>query len=93
MTERRFCIVPASMTASRTETDGRPDYVDPRYFRFKELWQHDVQVEVRADDAFSFYAGVNNLTDQKPDIGFETNVPISPLGRYLYAGARVSFGR
>jgi hypothetical protein len=38
------------------------------------------------------YAGVNNFTDQKPDIGFETNVPISPVGRYLYAGAKMTLG-
>ena len=78
---------------SRFSTDDNPDFVDPRYFRFKELWQHDVQVQIAATDAYSFYAGVNNLGDQKPDIGFETNVPISPVGRFFYAGARVNFGR
>lgn len=77
---------------TRFQTDDNPEFVDPRYFRFKELWQHDLQVEVRANDQFAFYAGVNNLADQKPDIGFETNVPISPIGRFFYAGARVGFG-
>lgn len=77
---------------ARIQTDGRDDFVDPRYFRFKELWQHDVQASIAANEDFSFYAGVNNLGDQKPDIGFETNVPISPLGRYFYAGARFGFG-
>jgi iron complex outermembrane recepter protein len=78
---------------ARVTTDDNPTFVDPRYFRFKELWQHDMQVQVRATEAFSVYAGVNNLTNQKPDIGFETNVPISPVGRFFYAGARVNFGR
>jgi len=78
---------------SRFATDDNPSFVDPSYFRFKELWQHDVQVEVAAGDRFSFYGGVNNLGDQKPDIGFETNVPISPLGRFFYAGARVRLDR
>ncbi len=78
---------------SRFSTDDNPGFVDPRYFRYKELWQHDVQVQIEATDAFAFYAGVNNLADQKPDIGFETNVPISPVGRYVYAGAKVNFGR
>ncbi|MET0376522.1 MAG: TonB-dependent receptor, partial [Rhizorhabdus sp.] len=77
---------------SRINTDSNPDFVDPRYFRFKALWQHDVQVQVAATEAFSFYGGVNNLFDRKPDIGFETNVPISPLGRYLYVGAKARFG-
>ncbi|WP_374293465.1 TonB-dependent receptor plug domain-containing protein [Sphingomonas sp.] len=78
---------------ARITTDDNPSFVDPRYFRFKELWQHDVQVQVRANEGLAFYAGVNNLADQKPDIGFETNVPISPVGRFLYAGARVNLGR
>ena len=45
--------------------------------------------QVAVDAAFSFYAGVNNLGDEKPDIGFETNAPISPVGRYAYAGVKV----
>ena len=77
---------------ARILTDDNPSYVDPRYFRFKELWQHDVQAQYNVDDTFSFYVGVNNLGDQKPDIGFETNVPISPVGRYFYSGVRVNLG-
>ncbi|MBB4860358.1 hypothetical protein HNO88_003701 [Novosphingobium chloroacetimidivorans] len=38
-------------------------------------------------DTFAFYAGVRNFTNQGPDIGFETIVPISPFGRFFYAGA------
>ena len=76
----------------RIDTDSNPSYVDPRYLRYNELWEHDVQFDLKVDERFSFYGGVNNLTDQKPDIGFETNVPISPMGRYFYAGARVNLG-
>ena len=75
---------------TRFQTNDNPSFVDPRYFRFKELWQHDLQVQVRATDAYAFYAGVNNLANQRPDIGFETNVPISPIGRFFYAGARIN---
>ncbi|WP_235523984.1 TonB-dependent receptor plug domain-containing protein [Sphingomonas sp. Leaf33] len=78
---------------SRFATDDNPTFVAPQYFRFKELWQHDVQLAIAAGKDFSFYLGANNLADQKPDIGFETNVPVSPLGRYLYAGVRVGLGR
>ncbi|MEH3038416.1 MAG: TonB-dependent receptor [Sphingomonas adhaesiva] len=80
----------ATRRFTRVETDGRPDFVDPRYFRFKALWQHDLQVEWRAGKDFAFYVGATNLGDQRPDIGFETNVPISPVGRYVYAGARIN---
>ena len=77
----------------RFDTDDDPNYVAPEYFRFKELWQHDVQVQVQANDAFAFYAGVNNLANQKPENVFQTNVPISPVGRFFYAGARVTLDR
>lgn len=76
----------------RIDTDNNPSLVDPRYFRYKELWSHDLQAQVRVDDRFAFYGGVNNLIDQRPDIGFETNLPISPVGRYFYAGARMGIG-
>ena len=78
---------------SRFESDGNANLVDPRYFRYKALWQHDLQAQVEVADDFAFYGGVNNLADQKPDIGFQTNVPISPVGRFFYAGARMRFGR
>jgi outer membrane receptor protein involved in Fe transport len=77
---------------NRVTTNDNPTFVDPRYFRFKELWQHDVQVQVQVDDAFTFYTGVNNLGDQRPDIGFETNVPVSPVGRFFYTGIRMNLG-
>ncbi|WP_163959990.1 TonB-dependent receptor plug domain-containing protein [Sphingomonas insulae] len=77
---------------SRFETDGNATLVDPRYFRYKALWQHDLQAQVAVGEDFAFYGGVNNLANQKPDIGFQTNVPISPVGRYLYAGAKLRFG-
>lgn len=49
---------------ARINTDTNPTYVDPQYFRFKQLWQHDVYVEFRAGDRFSFYGGVNNVADR-----------------------------
>ncbi|MBB4858695.1 outer membrane receptor protein involved in Fe transport [Novosphingobium chloroacetimidivorans] len=74
----------------RVDTADNPSYVAPEYFRFKELWQHDIRAQYQVGEAFAFYAGVNNFTNQKPDIGFETNVPISPVGRYVYAGAKMT---
>ena len=51
--------------------------------------QHDVQVAFDVDDKFRFYIGGNNIWNQKPD-RFSSNYPISFVGRYLYAGARVT---
>jgi outer membrane receptor protein involved in Fe transport len=67
-------------------------YAPDDLLRYSPLLQHDVQVQVETKDGFAFYAGVTNLTDQKPDPGNSTNNPISPLGRFLYVGAKVDLG-
>lgn len=68
---------------------ANPDIVAPEYLWIKERWQHDVQVAFDVDDKFRFYIGGNNIWNQKPD-RFSSNYPISFVGRYLYAGARVT---
>lgn len=68
---------------------GDPDMAEKKYIWYKELAQHDVRVAYSVDDNFAFYAGVNNLTDQKPDIGM-LSYPISGLGRFFYAGFKVN---
>lgn len=68
---------------------ANPDLVAPEYLYFKERWQHDVQIGYDVDDRFRFYVGGNNIWNQKPDIA-SSNYPISFIGRYLYAGARVT---
>lgn len=74
---------------ARAITDAQPDYAPANLLRIKSLWQHDVQLRYRVDDAFAVYAGVTNLGDQKPDVD-ATNRPISPLGRFLYVGASIA---
>ena len=74
---------------SRATTDASPNFAAPQYLRLAALWQHDAQVKFDIQKRFELYVGVNNLTDQKPDpASYFTNFPISPLGRYYYAGAR-----
>jgi iron complex outermembrane receptor protein len=72
-------------------TDNNADYAAASLLRYKELWQHDVQVQVATDEGVGFYVGVNNLANQRPSVD-SVDQPISPLGRYLYAGAKVRFG-
>lgn len=67
---------------------ANPDISDPKYFWYKEKWDHELQVSLNVEDRFTFYAGANNLFNQKPAFA-STNYPISALGRYIYAGARV----
>ena len=67
---------------------GNPFYAAPEFFWRKELWQHDVRIALDVDKRFTFYAGVNNLFDQKPDFD-DFNYPISGLGRFMFVGAKV----
>lgn len=77
---------------SREQVAGDPDIVAPEYLYFKAKYQHDLQARWTTDDGMSFYVGVNNVFDQRPDVG-ALNTPISALGRFFYAGFRVSTDR
>lgn len=82
-----------TLVYDRNTIAADPNVVAPQYFRYSALWQHDAQVRLQLEDGFAFYVGVNNLTDQKPDsYSYFTNTPISPLGRYFYAGAKFNLG-
>ena len=72
----------------KVTTDANPDYAPADLLRYSDLWQHDVQLQYRLANGFALYGGVNNLTDQKPDVD-SYNLPIAALGRYLYVGAKV----
>jgi outer membrane receptor protein involved in Fe transport len=80
-----------SKTRRFTEDQLRanPDISDPRYFWYREKWEHDIQVAFQVDDRFNFYLGVNNLTDEKGDVA-RVAYPYSEIGRYFYAGARIA---
>jgi outer membrane receptor protein involved in Fe transport len=68
---------------------GEPDIADPKYFNYEAKTTHDVQVRYTLGERWSVYAGVNNLSDQQPDIG-EVAYPVNPIGRFWYAGVRTS---
>jgi iron complex outermembrane recepter protein len=74
----------------RTEQiEANPDISDPKFFFFREKWEHDIQVGVHTrDERFRFYAGVNNIFDRLPDLG-QLNYPSTYRGRFLYAGVRI----
>ena len=71
------------------EMAGNPDIVADKYRFNKERWQHDIYGRIDVTEKFSFYAGINNLFDQKPSIG-TVFYPVGPVGRFFYAGARVN---
>ena len=73
---------------------GDPDYSDPKYFKVKAKWEHNLNASFDITDNVNLYAGINNLFDEKPAFGYGSNAsyPVSAMGRYFYAGARVNFG-
>ena len=76
---------------SNQELEGNPDIVADEYKYYKELWRHDIFAGVDVGDQFEFFGGVNNLFNQKRDIGTNT-YPVPSVGRYFFAGARVRLG-
>ena len=68
---------------------ANPDISDPRYFLYKERWEHDIQLSYEVDKRFTFYGGVNNLTDQKPDVAATNGLPVGAAGRFFYIGAKL----
>lgn len=83
----------APLLYDRNTLAASPDIAAGRYIRADALWQHDIQLAYTSPVGFGFYAGINNFTDQKPDpASYGTNVPISALGRYFYAGVKVRTG-
>lgn len=74
---------------SEDQLRANPDIADPQYFWYREKWEHDIQAAFKVNDRFAFYAGVNNLTDEQGDVA-SSAYPYSAIGRYFYAGARVS---
>ncbi|MEC3948609.1 TonB-dependent receptor plug domain-containing protein [Sphingobium sp. HWE2-09] len=71
------------------QTDANPDIAEAKYLRYKEKWQHDLYVAYDVDERFRFYVGANNLFDQQPSIA-SSNYPVSYVGRYMYAGAKIT---
>ncbi len=53
--------------------------------RSSALSTHDVQVRYSIRENADIYVGVNNMLNQRPDIG-STGTPVSPIGRFVYAG-------
>ncbi|AQR72617.1 TonB-dependent siderophore receptor [Sphingomonas sp. LM7] len=69
---------------------ANPDIADPKYHWYSDKLEHDIQAAVAVNDRFSFYGGVNNLTNKQGDVA-STGYPYSFVGRTYYAGARVAF--
>lgn len=58
--------------------------------RTSALSTHDIQFRYELRDGAEIYAGINNFLDQEPDIG-SIGTPVSPVGRFVYAGVSLRF--
>ena len=77
---------------SNQTLESNPDVTLDKYKYYKEHWQHDIYAKFDVDKQFEMFGGINNLFNQKPDIGTNT-YPVSSVGRYFYAGARIKLGK
>ena len=77
---------------TKLETAADPTIAPADLLRFKAAWLSDLQGQLAVGKRFALYAGVNNLTDQKPDED-SYDTPAPSLGRFFYAGVKVQFGR
>jgi outer membrane receptor protein involved in Fe transport len=74
------------------QTETNPDITAPEYKYLKAHWQHDLYVAADLQKKYTLFAGVNNLFDQKPDIG-TSRYPVSSVGRFFYAGVKLRLGK
>lgn len=72
------------------EIAGDPDIADPEFIKLGARRTHDIQIDYEVNEFVSVYAGVNNLFDQEPSLGV-LELPVSPVGRFLYIGFRTNF--
>lgn len=77
---------------TRETLAGNPDISDPRYFFYKERWEHDIQAQYNVGNDFTFYGGVNNFTNQKPSVSSGGAYPVSAIGRTIYFGVKANLG-
>ena len=73
-------------------TNANPDITAPEYKYLKEHWEHNIYASYDVNKRFTFYGGVNNLFDQKPDIG-TSRYPVTSVGRFFFAGATVKLSK
>ncbi len=72
------------------EIAADPDIAEEGYFVIGDRFIHDIRVEVNPNQSFfTFYGGVNNFTNELPSRGLD-NTPTGWLGRYFYAGVRIT---
>jgi len=70
---------------TKQERASNPDITANQWEDYDEHFVQDLHGEYALQDGLSFYAGVNNLADEQPDVG-RTFYPVSAVGRFFYLG-------
>ncbi|MFT4713843.1 MAG: iron complex outermembrane receptor protein [Candidatus Azotimanducaceae bacterium] len=68
---------------------NNPNIVAAEYLKFDSGLTHDLYGSYTFNDAVTVYVGMNNVTNETPDVG-EVGYPVSVIGRYLFAGFNVA---
>jgi outer membrane receptor protein involved in Fe transport len=69
---------------SQTTRENNPDIADREYWDYDQKLVHNAHLSYDWTN-FRLSGGINNFTNEKPDIG-ETFYPVSAVGRYYYLG-------
>ncbi|WP_353226991.1 TonB-dependent receptor [Novosphingobium sp.] len=69
---------------------GNPNYVAPQYVWVKARSVHNIYASVDVEKNFTFYGGVTNILNQKPDLGFNS-YPTEAIGQSFFIGAKVKY--
>ena len=67
---------------------SNPNIVDPSLYNYAARREHDIRVGYTIKGKTEIYGGINNFTNQKPELQ-DFIYPVSPLGRFYYMGIRV----
>ncbi len=90
----------SAWNVQNTEQSRPPTDADRNPFGYyPDVFIHDIQFGIRANDRFRIYLGVDNVNDQLPPFGLTgtgaADANISSIfpntGRYFYAGANMKF--
>lgn len=65
--------------------DDQPDFREPQYLEFSAYETHDLNARYDFEWGLSAFGGVNNLTNETPDIG-QVFFPVSAVGRFYFVG-------
>lgn len=87
-----FSAFSRTLRFTNQEVEANPDIAAPQHLRYKGRRVHDLSVSADIAGGLRLYGGINNLLGQRPDIGADS-YPVSSVGRFFFAGARLSLGR